>query len=280
MIEVSYAPLEAILEKRGISKGQLARGAGLSKATLAKIGNNESLSLEVLGRISLYLDEPLGQLVSFRVSNNKSEHFRNLLQEPTNRDFKQELLASLVHSSLLLSKSKRTAKDVASFLRGELDLFDSKEDAFKLPAFSKTVAAILDRPGKTLDASFVNELVRSLIPLWDTNASKSLWKTFSRFTFAWTTVPPLSPEDQASFANQFFRILDGREGASSAAYLLLLKVCLLSNSYMPLLNEELAAYFNDGIATYQDEPAYLISAIESGIEQTKSLMKRHFVAPL
>ncbi len=280
MIELSYAPLEAILENRGISKGQLARGANLSKATLAKIGNNQPLSLEVLARISIYLDESLGQLVSFRNIDNQSGSLRNVLLEPENRDFKEEFTARLVHSSLLLSKSKRTAKEVASFLRGELDIFDSKEDASRLSISSKAVSGILEKPGQTLDAHFVNELVDRLIPLWDTKVSKSLWKTFSQFTFAWTAVPPLLPEDQASFANRFFRILDGREGASSAAYLLLLKVSLLSNSYMPLLNEELAAYFNDGIATYQDEPAYLISAIESGIEQTKSLMKRHFLAPL
>ena len=61
------------------------------------------------------------------------------------------------------------------------------------------------------------------------------------------------------------------------SYILLLKLCLLSNSYVPLLSEELVVYFSDGIASYQSEPTYLIAAVESGIEQTKSLMKRHFV---
>lgn len=53
---VSYNPLWALLENRELNRTQLARDIGISKSTLAKMGHDENVSLEVICRICAYLD--------------------------------------------------------------------------------------------------------------------------------------------------------------------------------------------------------------------------------
>ena len=275
MITISYSPLEQILATRGISKGQLARGADLSKATLAKIGNNEPLSLEVLARIAVYLNESLGSLVS--ITDNKSQGFPSILLDPANKDFRKSLLSSLVYSASLLSGCPWTLKEIDSYLFGQADPTGSKDGFSVLVSLAKTIAEIVAKPRQTFDAMLVNEIMSRFLSYSDTNVDKATWKKFSRFAFKWTAVSSLSPEEQAAFIADAAEVIGSNPAVSTISYILLLKLCLLSNSYVPLLSEELVVYFTDGIASYQSEPTYLIAAIESGIEQTKSLMKRHFV---
>lgn len=275
MITISYSPLEQILAARGISKGQLARGAGLSKATLAKIGNNEPLSLEVLARIAVYLNESLGGLVS--ITDNKSQGFSSILLDPANKDFRKSLLSPLVYSASLLSGCRWTLKEIESYLFGQTDPTGSKDDFSVLVSLAKTIAEIVAKPRQTFDAMLVNEIMSRFLSYSDTNVDKAARKKLSRFAFKWTAVSSLSPEEQAAFIADAAEVIGRNPAVSTISYILLLKLCLLSSSYVPLLSEELVVYFSDGIASYQSEPTYLIAAIESGIEQTKSLMKRHFV---
>ena len=53
--QLSYAPLWAALEERQINRSQMAKGIGMSKSTLAKMGHNEYVSLEVICRIYTFL---------------------------------------------------------------------------------------------------------------------------------------------------------------------------------------------------------------------------------
>lgn len=275
MITISYSPLEQTLATRGISKGQLARGADLSKATLAKIGNNEPLSLEVLARIAVYLNESLGSLVS--ITDNKSQGFSSILLDPANKDFRKSLLSSLVYSASLLAGRHWTLKEIDSYLFRHTDPTGSKDDFSVLVSLAKTIAEIVARPRQTFDAMLVNEIMNRFLSYSDTNVDKATRKKLSRFAFKWTAVSSLSPEEQAAFIADAAEVIGSNPAVSTISYILLLKLCLLSNSYVPLLSEELVVYFSDGIASYQSEPTYLIAAIESGIELTKSLMKRHFV---
>lgn len=277
MIKISYEPLEHTLQRRGISKGQLARGADLSKATLAKIGNNEPLSLEVLARIAIYLNESVGRLISITDKEDGDRTFAGLIVDPGNMDFRRDLLSALVHSAALLAGIRMTSKEIGSYLAGKLELTTSKEASVCLSTISKTIIGILDKPAETFDAMFVNEIFMRFGVSTDTGVDKNLWKKMSRFTFKWTAVSRLSPEEEASFVAEAAEIVDGTRNIYVISYILLIKLCLLSNSYAPLLSEELVAYYSEGISTYKAEATYLIAALESGIEQTKSLMKRHFI---
>lgn len=63
---VSYNKLWHKLVDMGIKKTQLCETAGISSSTLAKLGKNEIVSIDVLERICDSLGCDIGDVMSFR----------------------------------------------------------------------------------------------------------------------------------------------------------------------------------------------------------------------
>ena len=63
---VSYAPLWQSLSGRELKRSQMARDIGISKSTLAKMGHDENVSLEVICRICAYLNCPVQDVIEIR----------------------------------------------------------------------------------------------------------------------------------------------------------------------------------------------------------------------
>lgn len=57
-----------------MNKVELRDAAGITSATLAKLGKNQNVSMEVLGRICRVLDCDVGDVVEY-VNETKEEHF-------------------------------------------------------------------------------------------------------------------------------------------------------------------------------------------------------------
>lgn len=60
-----YSKLWAILEERNMNREELRIEAGMSSATLAKLGKNKIISMDVLGRICQVLACDVGDIVSY-----------------------------------------------------------------------------------------------------------------------------------------------------------------------------------------------------------------------
>jgi len=63
---VNYNKLWHLLLNQNMKKTQLCDKAGISSSTLAKLGKNEVVSLEVLERICDILGCDIGDIMSFR----------------------------------------------------------------------------------------------------------------------------------------------------------------------------------------------------------------------
>jgi len=63
LFTISFDPLWKTLFDRKISKTELTKRTGLSKATIAKMGKNESVTLDVIGRICSELQVPIEDVV-------------------------------------------------------------------------------------------------------------------------------------------------------------------------------------------------------------------------
>jgi len=63
LFTISFDPLWKTLFDRKISKTELTKRIGLSKATMAKLGKNESVTLDVIGRICSELEVPIEDVV-------------------------------------------------------------------------------------------------------------------------------------------------------------------------------------------------------------------------
>lgn len=61
---VSYRPLWISLAERGMKKGDLMGSVGLSSSTLAKLGKDKRVSLEVIEKISVSLKIGIEKIVA------------------------------------------------------------------------------------------------------------------------------------------------------------------------------------------------------------------------
>lgn len=60
---ISFDPLWQTLKAKGMNKGDLQKLTGLSSTTIAKIGKNESVTLDVVDRICKALKVPIYDVV-------------------------------------------------------------------------------------------------------------------------------------------------------------------------------------------------------------------------
>jgi len=70
-MKVSYNKLWKKLIDMNMNKGQLQEKCGLSPTTLAKMGKNENVSMDVLKRICDYLKCDVGDIMSFEKTDAK-----------------------------------------------------------------------------------------------------------------------------------------------------------------------------------------------------------------
>lgn len=64
-MSIKYYKLLDLLNKRGISKGELKERSGISSATMAKISKGEFINTEVINRICSTLDVQPGEIMEY-----------------------------------------------------------------------------------------------------------------------------------------------------------------------------------------------------------------------
>ena len=62
---IKYYKLLDMLNKKGLSKGDLQKMANFSSATMAKISSNENISLDVINKICAAFDCQPGDLLEY-----------------------------------------------------------------------------------------------------------------------------------------------------------------------------------------------------------------------
>ncbi len=60
---VSYKKMFDLLGERGLKKTEFAKAVGISQNTLAKLGKNKIVSLEILAKICIYFKCSIGDLI-------------------------------------------------------------------------------------------------------------------------------------------------------------------------------------------------------------------------
>ena len=72
-MDVSYNKLWKLLIDKNINKTQLKDIAGISTNAVAKLGRNESVSMDTLGKICLALNCEIGDIVEFKSEEDRHE---------------------------------------------------------------------------------------------------------------------------------------------------------------------------------------------------------------
>lgn len=68
---VNYDKLWSLLIQKGMTRTEMAKLAGITTNTLAKMGRNESIQVEVLGKICVTLNCTLNDVIDFDGSCEK-----------------------------------------------------------------------------------------------------------------------------------------------------------------------------------------------------------------
>ena len=74
MYRISYKPLAQTLTDRKWNKGDLQKATGLSSATIAKISKNESVTMNVIGRICEALKCSISGVVEIIDDSSTEDH--------------------------------------------------------------------------------------------------------------------------------------------------------------------------------------------------------------
>lgn len=72
-MKVSYNKLWKLLIDKGMKKKDIRDSAGVSANTIARMGKNETVSMEVLMKICDYLECDIGDVVEFIPEENKNQ---------------------------------------------------------------------------------------------------------------------------------------------------------------------------------------------------------------
>lgn len=72
-MKVSYNKLWKLLIDKGMKKKDIRDSAGVSANTIARMGKNETVSMEVLMKICDYLQCDIGDVVEFIPEENKNQ---------------------------------------------------------------------------------------------------------------------------------------------------------------------------------------------------------------
>lgn len=72
-MDVSYNKLWKLLIDKNINKTQLKDIAGISTNAVAKLGRNESVSMDTLGKICSALNCEIGDIVEFKSEEDRHE---------------------------------------------------------------------------------------------------------------------------------------------------------------------------------------------------------------
>lgn len=68
---ISYNKLWHVILDKNLKRTDLCEKAGISSSTLAKLGKNEIVALDVLERICDFLNCDVGDILSFREENDQ-----------------------------------------------------------------------------------------------------------------------------------------------------------------------------------------------------------------
>lgn len=71
---ISYIPFELLIRERKIKRTQLEKDGIIVRNTIAKLGRDEYVSLEVIDRLCTYFQVPIEAIVKWVPDNKKDPH--------------------------------------------------------------------------------------------------------------------------------------------------------------------------------------------------------------
>lgn len=301
-MKCSYSPLFETLQALKMSKSDLAKGAKLSPATLAKFGNDEPVALEVIGRVCRFLHVTPERVVAFLPDENVFPLYDALVSEMaagTKGGIYHEFQIAMTYNSNHIEGSKLTEDDTRYIFETNTLLPDGTRaipvnDVTETINHFDCVRYVLSHALEPLTEAFIKRLhfflKNNTLDSRRPGFNVGEYKAMPNMVGGGRTVPPsevagemsrlmksyyeketLSFEDVVAFHHRFESIHPFQDGNGRVGRLVLMKECLRLGYLPVIIDEELKAFYYRGLREFETQPGYLIDTCKAGQDKVRKL---------
>ena len=285
---IVYDNLFAMLSERGISKTGLAKMAGLSSATLAKLSKNEAVSIKIIEAICEVLKCQPGDIISIKPDNGGETLLSRLLEEK-----EMKLKGGLYHlTQITLAynsnriEGSRLSEDQTRYIYETHTIAADPDEAIRIDDITETVNHFrcFDYMLETANEPLCEEIIKTLHKLLKSGTTDSEKKWFAVGDYKkranivgdMETVPPAKVaeevkkllndylnkeqstiEDIIRFHVRFERIHPFQDGNGRVGRLIMFRECLHNGIVPFIIEDEHKLFYYRGIKEFDSEKGYL-----------------------
>ena len=298
----SYEGLFQTLKTLGISRVDLAKGAKLSTATLAKLGNNEPVSLEVLYRVCAFLGVGIDKVVSFLPEESIGPLLSRLkgeMEAGTKGGIYHEFQIVMTYNSNHIEGSKLTEHDTRYIFETNsllpdgsraISVNDVNETINHFDCIRYVINHVMDPlseqlikrlhfilKNNTVDArspGFVvgdYKALPNVVGGRETTNPEDVSICMKQLLRKYYDKDEIHFEDLVDFHYRFETIHPFQDGNGRVGRLIMLKECLRLGHLPVIIDDEIKAFYYRGLREYEEFPGYLIDTCKAGQDKMRKL---------
>ncbi|OPZ32724.1 MAG: Fic/DOC family protein [Tenericutes bacterium ADurb.BinA155] len=300
---ISYDKLFALLKERSLQKTDLALGAGLAPATLAKLSKNQEVSLKIILKICRYLQVQPGDLLSYVPDPEIAPLLDRLLSEKKSGlkgGIYQQTQIVLTYNSNHIEGSKLSYDQTrliyeTNTLLSEKEAGVAVDDVLETANHFACIRYVLDHALEPLSEGFIKELHRILktgthdaslewFALGDykkvpnqigekpTTAPEAVAKAMKKLLASYHAKASISFSDIVDFHAQFETIHPFQDGNGRVGRLIAFKECLKAGLVPFYIDEDMKVYYYRGLAHYSLNKKQLLETCLTGQDKYKKIL--------
>ena len=301
-MKCSYAPLFETLKTKGLNKTALFKGAKLSSATLAKLGNNEPVSLDIIGRICTFLGVTPEKVVSFIPDEKISPFYQALLNEMrcgTKGGIYHEFQIVMTYNSNHIEGNRLTEDDTRYIFDTNTLLPDgsrvvSVNDISETINHFDCIRYVINNAMEPLNEDFIkrlhyilkNNTSDSKLPGFNVGEYKGMpnvvggKKTIApgkvraemaKLLSSYYSNNSINFEDIVEFHYRFESIHPFQDGNGRVGRLVMMKECLRLGYLPVIIDDEIKLFYYRGLREYDQAKGYLIDTCKAGQDKVRKL---------
>ncbi len=301
---ISYEPLWATIKKKGLSKTDLAKGVGLSSATMAKMGRGEPVSIDVLSRLCSFLHASPNDVIRFRFEEKVSPLLRRLQDEMEggiSGGIYHEFQIQMTYNSNHIEGSRLSEEDTRYIFDTESLLGDGSR-ALPINDIAETtnhfdcIRYIIENANEPVSEKLIKHLhfllkgrtsdsrkgypvgeykrLANVIGGKDTVAPEQVPEAMKSLVSSYLSLSQPTFEQLVGFHYRFESIHPFHDGNGRVGRLILAKECLRLGYLPVLIDEEIKAFYYRGLSEFERMPEYLLDTCRAGQDKIASLCDR------
>ena len=295
----SYEGLQNILNKKGITKTDLAKQAGISSRTIAKIAKNEKISRLTLLKMADYLGCNPEELYR-EISNNPIlQILRDEKAAKTSGGLYHELQVRMTYNSNHIEGSHLSEDQTRMiFETNTLNVEDGilVDDVLETVHHFRAIDYVIDIAEEPLNEDIIKQIhyilkhdTQDAALSWfavgdykkkanvvggrETAKPKDVSKKMCELLDAYNAKDNVTIEDIITFHYEFERIHPFQDGNGRVGRLIALKECLRYNVVPFIIEDTKKGYYYRGLSNWESEKGWLIDTCLDGQDTFKRLLE-------